>query len=51
MWSCESGVIRSPAASSRPKTSPAACIVKTSVTIMPRLFLLAYSLVMVELTG
>ena len=51
MRSCESGVIRSAAASKGPNTKPAACMVKTSVTIMPRVFLFAYSLMMVELTG
>ena len=34
-----------PAASSGPKIRPAACMVKTSETIMPRVFLLAYSLI------
>ena len=51
MRSYESGVIRSAAASRGPNTNPAACMVKTSVTIMPRVLLLAYSLMIVELTG
>jgi hypothetical protein len=34
-----------------PITSPAACIANTRLTIMPRVYVPAYSLITVELTG
>ena len=42
---------KSPMASSGPMTRPAPCIANTSETILPRSLRLAYSLMIVALTG